>query len=187
MRTLQRSNTWSVVDFPELMAAVRGQRNLRLPDPRNPLCVLCIDPGHTTGIARFMDSGELLSVDQVDTSDPNEPNDTLLHDIRDWADLIVMEEYRVYTWRAKHHGGSDLLTSRVIGGIELFNSIGRRVPLIKQPAHVAKGFVKDRKLEEWGFYQRGKKHANDAVRHGCYFLLFNKGNWDERTQRSQVG
>ena len=100
-----------------------------------------------------------------------------------------MEEYRVYRWRAKQHAGSDLLTARIIGGIEMACSalLGYgHIPIIKQPAHVAKNFVSDDKLQAWGFYERGQKHANDAIRHACYWQLFGK-ELASQTKEAQVG
>lgn len=181
------------MDFTSLMYSVRKDRGLPLPlkdtGTGTLYKLLAIDPGHTTGIARFtIDSGvKLIDTDQRDTSDPNIPDNKLLEYIA-WANAIVMEEYRVYSWRAKHHAGSDLLTARVIGGIETFNAIQNQghVSIIKQPAHVAKGFCKDKKLKEWGFYQRARRHANDAVRHGCYYMLFNKGWQNHRQDQDQI-
>jgi len=36
-------------------------------------------------------------------------------------------------------------------------------------AGLAKTFANDDKLEAWGFWRKGQKHARDAIRHGIYF------------------
>jgi hypothetical protein len=46
------------------------------------------------------------------------------------------------------------------------------INLYLQGAQQAKGFSKDDKLRAWGLYQVGKRHANDAIRHATYWLLF---------------
>lgn len=143
---------------------------------------LCFDPGHTTGYAVFegldlVESGELVT----------KPIEQAVENIKAMFDkwqpnIVVMEDYRVYKWKTKHHGGSELLTTRVIGCIETFSVLNFVPFTIKQPAHTAKGFCTDPKLKEWGFYQVGLKHARDAIRHGCYFLLFGAVNRKEAQQ-----
>ncbi len=133
---------------------------------------LCFDPGHTTGYAIFkglelIDSGEIVT----------KPIEEAARNISAYMqlytpDIVVLESYTVYKWRAKHHGGSELLTARVIGCIETFCVIQAVDMIIKQPAHIGKGFCTNTRLKEWGFYKPGMKHACDAIRHGCYFLLF---------------
>jgi hypothetical protein len=36
-------------------------------------------------------------------------------------------------------------------------------------AGLAKTFATDDKLEAWGFWKRGQKHARDAIRHAVYW------------------
>ncbi len=147
--------------------------------------LLVFDPGHTTGWAVFHDS-QLVECGETDTTtiEIATPHLTeLITAFEPWH--IVLEDYRIYRWRAKHHAGSDLPTARVIGCIEtLALQQGLAAPT-KQPAQIAKGFCTDKKLKEWGYYQPGKKHASDAIRHGCYFLLF--GAIRPQDKRSKVG
>jgi hypothetical protein len=84
---------------------------------------------------------------------------------------VVMEDYRVYAHRVQQHMGSALLTPRLIGAIEnMCITIG--IPYHKQMAGEAKQFVTDVKLKSWGMYPAGLKHARDAIRHGCYYIIF---------------
>ncbi len=135
--------------------------------------VLAFDPGHTTGWAFF--EHDILQVEhgEIDTSDmvtAVKEIDLLIGMYH--PTVVVMEDYRVYRWRAKHHVGSELLTVQVIGCIQTIAIQEQVENIIKQPAHIAKGFCTDSKLKEWGFHHKGEKHGMDAIRHGCYYLLF---------------
>jgi len=86
---------------------------------------------------------------------------------------VVCENYRVYEHRKEQHVGSEVVTIQYIGVVKLACQMFF-VPLILQMAWQAKGFQTDAKLKEWGLYQVAMKHANDAIRHGCYYYLFHK-------------
>ncbi len=158
------------MNFSELAIKLRDQKGL--PEIPTTYATLCFDPGHTTGWAIFhrfslIDSGE------IDTNDIEEATINIELLISEHQpDVIVIEDYRVYKWRAKHHAGSDMLTTRVIGCIETLAIMSHVPNIVKQPAHVAKGFCTDPKLRDWNYYRKGEKHARDAIRHGCYYLLF---------------
>jgi len=159
------------VDFAELVTQVRIKKEL---EPYNEDSrLLCFDPGHTTGWAFFVGT-RLIYSGQIDTTDiPNCV--TAVEDLfaETQPNAIVMEDYRVYKWRAEHHVGSDMLTTRVIGSIETIAVQHFMPEIVKQPAHIAKGFCDNQKLRAWNFYQKGNlRHANDAIRHGTYFILF---------------
>ena len=158
------------MNFSELATQLREQKGL--PEIHAAHSTLCFDPGHTTGWAAFnhfhlKDSGE---IDTNDITKATHEVELLISEFR--PDMIVIEDYRVYKWRAKHHAGSDMLTTRVIGCIETLATMSQYPHIVKQPAHIAKGFCTDKKLKEWEMYIKGQKHARDAIRHGCYYLLF---------------
>lgn len=158
------------MDFPELAVKLRIQKGL--PEIFTDHATLCFDPGHTTGWAIF-NQFDLTSSGEIDTNDIAKATNEVELLISEYQpDIIVIEDYRVYKWRAKHHAGSDMLTTRVIGCIETLALICHVPDVIKQPAHVAKGFCTDQKLKEWNLYKKGEKHARDAIRHGCYYLIF---------------
>jgi hypothetical protein len=158
------------MEFKVLALKVRTQR--KLPEISDIHTTLCFDPGHTTGWAAFSQF-DLISSGEIDTDDMSKATHEVELLISEYQpDVIVIEDYRVYKWRAKHHAGSDMLTTRVIGCIETLAIMCQIPHIVKQPAHIAKGFCKDIKLREWDMYQKGHKHARDAIRHGCYFLLF---------------
>lgn len=155
------------MDFVELVS--KAGRNKEHEGRR----ILSLDPGHTTGWAFF--TGCLLSANgQMDCKTiPKTVDcyDALLTDFD--PEIVVMEDYRIYKWKAKHHAGSEMLTTRIIGCLEALTYMyNDDIPIIKQPAHVAKGFCTDDKLRDWDFYVKGHRHARDAIRHGCYYILF---------------
>lgn len=171
--------------FQELYQAVRAKGDngaFRLPTR-----LLALDPGETTGVSLF-EGLELRLVDQINTSHMNKAplavRDLL---IRTVPTDIVMELYRIYQWKKNEHTWAALHTPRLIGCVETFSLVPPfktpgdpqgKIPLWQQTAQVAKGFCTDEKLKEWGFWTSGKKHGNDALRHACYFLLFNKGVYE---------
>ena len=161
------------MDFPTLVELTHKSRNNTLEVER----LLSFDPGHTTGYAVYKGTA-LQTHGQLSTQSIEEATIALKELIYHAnPDHIVMEDYRVYRWRQKHHVGSDLLTTRVIGCIETLAALNSPpIPITKQPAAVAKNFVTDKKLKEWDFPMAVTKnrHAMDAIRHGCYFILFHK-------------
>ncbi len=158
------------MDFPTL--AYHARKNKGLPQIAGRHITLVFDPGHTTGYAVF-EGYDLVRHGEIRTEPIEEAiaNLTELYGQID-ADTIVVENYRIYKWRAQHHAGSEVLTTRVIGVIETLSMQSNIWPIVKQPAHIAKGFCTNKKLKEWGYYKVAAKHANDAIRHGCYYLAF---------------
>lgn len=135
--------------------------------------VLAIDPGETTGIATF-NALELIKFWQEDTKTLESSAKNLTPILVNTAwDAVVIEEYRVFSWRSKEHSWSHLHTPQLIGYIRGTLAIEGIKPIMQTPQN-AKGFCTDQKLKDWGFYQRGMPHARDAIRHGSFFLLFGK-------------
>jgi hypothetical protein len=138
--------------------------------------LLCLDPGFTTGVALFT-NGTLTSWEQVRTieTETEKINWMNLQDLfnRMKPTHIICEDYRIYAHKLDQHTFSSVTTLRLIGGIELLSLLDH-VPIDYQMAMQAKGFCTDDKLKTWGYWQPGMKHSRDAIRHGCYFMLFNK-------------
>lgn len=163
--------------FPELVIKVRQSTSAFKRDPKGSLekvnlTILALDPGNTTGWAVFkdsklQDSGHLETVDATITA---AEIDKLL--TTHTPAIVIIEEYRVYAWKVKQHAWSDLPTARLIGGIDIICAI-KGIPVCMQSAQQAKGFCTDDKLKAWDYYAVGR-HARDAVRHGCFWLIFNK-------------
>ncbi len=162
------------MDFSTLVVKVRQQNNAKaLPDS-----VLALDPGETTGWAFFAKvSISPLTVDLLDCGQllTKEKGVGEIEKLLDRLEprVVVAEDYKVYRWKLKQHSWSDLYTPRLIGAIETLCS-QRQIPLYMQMAQTAKGFCTDDKLRLWGFYKPSMKHARDAIRHGCYWLIFSR-------------
>lgn len=159
--------------FQELLAHTRGPEfAAKVAD----VTIVGIDPGETTGICIFRGT-ELITGTQLATKEVATGANTVAEFLAGAFEtfggrrLIVMEEYRVYSWKAKTHAWAGLHTPRLIGAIEYIAHVAT-IPLVVQSAGEGKGFCTDEKLQEWGFYQSARRHANDAVRHVCHNLLF---------------
>ena len=151
--------------FQELVLRHRGY----IPE----LCMLCLDPGETTGAAVFQ-QGKIIWRDQLITKDVPQGIRSIQEKMVTFnPHLIVYEDYRVYGWKVKQHSWAALHTPKLIGGIDALAFLSL-TPTIKRMAVAAKTFCTDDKLKEWGFYSPANRHSNDAVRHGCYTLLFDK-------------
>lgn len=184
----------TLISFEELCQKTRGNNQV-------PEHLLCIDPGDTTGWALF-NKYKLVRWGHIRTVKDEVINWNNIWQlfINENPDYVVCEDYRVYQHKLARHSFSPVTTLRLIGGIDLLCNLGWYVslgphyideygtykdyherytcPIHYQMATTAKGFCSDERLKEWGFWQGGMKHARDAIRHGCYFLLFYKRGED---------
>lgn len=145
--------------------------------------VLSYDPGERTGWAwfhnfRLIDSGEvptgnvglswnstlwvLKRVLEKTGKCKDVPEQDQLH--------IAIEDYRVYSWKTDDHSWSQVHTIKVVGIIELL-ALREQLPYRLRMAEHAKTFCSDQRLRDWGFWQRGERHARDAIRHGCLYIV----------------
>lgn len=140
--------------------------------------VLALDPGETTGACLF-EGSKLVDARQLATGLMPHAAVDVRHYISgslfpraDNQEIhVVIEDYRVYSWKTKDHAWAGLHTSRLIGATELI-CYDAGLDLTKQTAQQAKGFCTDDKLQAWGLWQEGQRHARDAIRHALYYLLF---------------
>lgn len=164
----QRMWTYMTLSYNELFTRLRGNKKV-------PHKLLCLDPGKTTGWCTFVD-GHLDKTGHVENCYDDQNIDTSgLFDLfeAEQPDFILYEDYKVYSHKLARHTFNPIFTLRLIGAIESYSQINK-IPTHKQMAVTAKNFVTDEKLKSWGFWQTGMRHARDAIRHGCYFLLFYK-------------
>lgn len=144
------------------------------PDWKIPSKIVAIDPGMTCGYSVFVD-GELYVADVVKLD--NKRGWDLIVDKMLFFNpsIVVCEDYKLYASKATAQIGSSIDTVKIIGALEFV--CGReKIPMFKQMAHTAKAFCTDDKLKEWGYYKKINPHARDSIRHGCYYLLFNRDN-----------
>ncbi len=143
---------------------------------RKPQILACFDPGEITGYALFesgIDYARLLKWDQLkswplEQSVENFPKSLLIEPA---VTQCIFESYQMYSWKEKEHHFSDIPTVQIIGCLKTL-CIQNLIPYKTQTAQVAKQFVTDAKLEAWGFWKPGMRHSRDAIRHGCYHLIF---------------
>jgi len=144
--------------------------------------VMGLDPGQTTGACVFSGSS-LLDACQLPTSlMPYAPG--FVRDyISLWTpDVIIMEDYRIYSWKSDEHKWAGLHTPQLIGAIRYMCwNEGRELHL--QMAQQGKAFVTDDRLKEWDLYRKGERHARDAMRHACHYLLFKVAKVQEGVER----
>lgn len=155
-----------IPSFDDIRASAQAQ-----PPALVPASILALDPGQTVGWATATDGSFTVSgqLPEATFSDLRK----LIGSFK--PDLIIMEKYVLYPWKADEQGYSSFFTPRIIGTVETFAwEHVPQIPIGWQGAGQGKGFCTDDKLKSWGFFNRGKKHANDATRHMCYFLLFGK-------------
>lgn len=143
--------------------------------------LICLDPGETTGWAVFR-NGTLLDVGQLATKDLISGTRALKAHFEKHMDAgpegnrttrVVFEDYRIYGWKTEEHTWAGLHTPKLIGSIVAL-CVVMDLSFDCQMAQQAKGFCTDEKLQNWGFYVKGLRHGRDAIRHGAYYLLFNK-------------
>lgn len=125
---------------------------------------LALDPGETTGWAKFDANGEILSMGQYKQGDQTQ---WLTEHLTSELKAVICEEYRIYN-QQKQKRWSRNQTSKNEGAIQLLAEM-RGVPFHLQPANVkAIGY-------KWaGLGQAPSNHAishqYDAVAHGTYWL-----------------
>lgn len=137
--------------------------------------LIAFDPGETTGVSHWEVTPAqviLKRSTQVKTWPIDQAVKHLAGEISQTKpDAIVFESYQVYEWKKDEHSWSQIPTVQVIGCLQTL-CIQQDIPYFTQTAQIAKGFVTDEKLKDWGFYERGQRHARDSMRHALYFLLF---------------
>lgn len=158
-------------NFSKLRLAANKAKSISVFEGR----LLALDPGETIGVASFTcsdDEAVLTHASQI-KGWPLEAGVSnfieLVEAIK--PDHVVFESYQVYSWKTDDHTWSQVPTVQVIGMIRTI-LIQDEILYSSQTAQVAKGFCDDNKLKLWGYYTPGLRHARDAIRHACYYLLF---------------
>jgi hypothetical protein len=138
--------------------------------------LLSLDPGQTTGWTVW---DCIPGNDDVRIAHGQLQSWVMKDGVRNFAGLLdqynptfcVYESYHIYDWKLESHSFSDVPTLRIIGGIET-QLLQRGIPYTHQSAQVAKTFVTDDRLQQFGYWEKGLKHSRDAHRHAIYFLCF---------------
>jgi hypothetical protein len=137
--------------------------------------IYALDPGETTGRCRLGYASDFdLDLDQIATPDVVTGYHAIRADILSREarpDAMVCEDYKVYGHKADDHKWAHLHTAQLIGAIKVIAD-ELNIPLYFAMAQEAKVFVTDEKLQGWGCYIRGMRHARDAQRHAILHQLF---------------
>lgn len=136
--------------------------------------VLAIDPGDVhCGMATFLDG-------QCTSTWEDTPADCLGY-VRsvlegECLDVLVVEEFRLYPWKAQQQAYSQMLTCQLIGGIKAawswFGSGSCK--LVEQSATIKKptvGILRARGIKSKAKQSKAGGHALDAELHGYYYVL----------------
>lgn len=128
------------------------------------MILLTFDPGGTTGFACFdtaahrdLKIGDFPYFDDLDA---------LLDQVK--PDIIVIEAFRLYPWKAKHKTWSSFPEIEVIGAIKHACRL-RNIPFEEQGADT-KVLFDDVKLKKLNYWDNISRHARDAVRHALYYM-----------------
>lgn len=126
---------------------------------------LAIDPGISTGVATFKENGDLIRTETLKGRDQlyeylaniasNEPLD------------IIMEDFKLYPWKAMAQSWDRLETVRYIGAVEHWASLYGYLVVFQDPNIKGIGY-------KWAGISKPKNHAlsheTDAFVHGVYYL-----------------
>lgn len=151
--------------------------------------VLAIDPGEHVGMATVcvgaqpfinVDLAQISGLGTVNVNTVQGPEASIVraaHLIEETIsaqtpDIVILESYRIYSWKAKEHTWASLFTPRLIGAIEYI--CDRCQVVLRKQSPQQRTFVTDDKLKAWDLYDAsvGIHHARDALRHAIVHLLF---------------
>lgn len=126
---------------------------------------LALDPGKSTGYAYFKSNGEYLAggtirgYEEAFSWFPNIPWDKL--------DSVIVEDFRLYTWKAQQQSWSKLETVKLIGAVEVLGRMHGVPVVLQSPAHKPIAYM-------WAGLTVPKNHdmshETDAFVHGVYYL-----------------
>lgn len=139
-----------------------------LADP--PKHLLSLDPGKATGYAVFLNGlpskhmGIIRGLDEFD--------DFLSNYVQTYGlpDLVVFENFKLFSWKAKQQSGSPMEASQVIGKIKFWAKL-LGIPVVEQSPQILSVAVK------WSKLPLPKNHDNShhisAYNHGWFYLVSN--------------
>ncbi len=129
--------------------------------------IAAIDPGKTTGFALWDERPGTLN----EYGEVGKTPELLAILGRFKPDVLVVEAYRLYPWRAKEQLWGDMPSPQVIGALKAWAELNK-VRYVEQSASI-KRIMSDDVLKRAGYWFRGKEHARDAARHLLYYLWRN--------------
>lgn len=136
--------------------------------------VVAFDPGGTVGYAVLAPPLSLTVASEV-RADDEDALQRAIECVVALANIVVVEEFRLYPWRSDKLSWDEGVTQQVIGRIRA-ECQKRRKPVVMQPASV-KRLVPNDVLKAADIDLRGP-HAMDAARHALYYAWHRLGYKD---------
>lgn len=131
--------------------------------------LIAFDPGKTTGVAYFV-NGQVKAQHQIKLDDLDEFLEDKYERIFRNADpgVVIYENFKLFSWRAKQQSGSAMEASQAIGMIKSFArrtraSIFDQSPQIKPIGYKWAGLTAPK--------NHSKSHEVDAYVHGVYWMV----------------
>lgn len=141
----------------------RGDKHMRIAG---------VDPGGTTGMVLIElfprdEPRDFICYEAKQVSDIS----GLLRTLGEWnPDIIVIEQFNLYPWKAKSLSWSDMTPSQVIGAVKAW-CVDKNVQLVEQPAAMRKqGRLYSQQLERSPLF-KARPHAKDALRHAIWYVV----------------
>src|ERR1035441_10038009 len=125
------------------------------------MLIVAFDPGNTTGLA-------IVNTDLMDVIKTHEMQweelCRFLDSMQDYdmPDVFVYERFTITEGTAKLSPQTGPMD--VIGALK-YVANRQLIEIVAETPHDAKTFGTDVRLKEYGWYTKGKGHANDAARH----------------------
>lgn len=127
--------------------------------------VVAFDPGDTTGIAWFNDERQLAGFDQIPYDEVPQWWQSTMAD-KD-LDAVVIEDFVLFSKRAKQQSGSRMKASQVIGMLKALAAL-KNAKVIMQPSSILPIGLKQAGLKMPHNHSETHKYA--AYVHGFFYL-----------------
>lgn len=123
------------------------------------------DPGGTVGWCLWNEHGQILDKGQCNK---DELIDLLETDPFKDVEVVITEDFKLFSWKAKQQAGKRMPASETIGVIDSYVRRGRRKH-IKQPSNILT--VASRLTNVKMPSTHSKSHWVSAFLHGAYYLI----------------
>lgn len=135
-----------------------------------PKMIAGFDPGLATGYSIWRDA---RPAEHGDVRGMAKFDDFLVDFVEKFGkpDVIVVEKFTLFRWKAVQQSGSDMPASKVIGKIELWARM-HKIPIVYQPANILPIAVKWSQIPLPANHD--KSHHISALNHVVYYLVKNK-------------
>lgn len=124
--------------------------------------VISVDPGETTGIAYWTDSGELLDKEMLSQDELFDKLEQL-HDVT----VVVCEDYRLRQGKQMAQTGSRFVAVQIIGALKAYARRAQAKFVLQSPQVLTVAALHSQVKRP---SNHAKSHAVDAYNHGFYYF-----------------